>query len=273
MRQIGAHVAGITLRDGTQTLATAQLLRRRIGPLRLSWLARGPVIGPSLQASNVIAKMRLPDLSIAIPDDPGISAWFSDLGYRALLTPQHVAEIDLRLSRETRFAAQHGKWRNRLRAALASPIKTEARPFDTGRDTHLVALEMSQRKSRGYASLPAAFTMAYATTSPDAARLYLARDRSGIVAFMLFLLHPPVASYHIGWTDPAGRAHHAHNLLLWQASNDLADRGFTRLDLGSIDTETAAGLARFKLGSGATARALGSTLLRLLPPRRHRLAA
>jgi hypothetical protein len=41
----------------------------------------------------------------------------------------------------------------------------------------------------------------------------------------------------------------------------LARRGITRLDLGTLDTEAAPGLARFKLGSGAAARALGGTWL------------
>jgi hypothetical protein len=35
------------------------------------------------------------------------------------------------------------------------------------------------------------------------------------------------------------------------------------LDLGTLDTQNAPGLARFKLGSGATAQLLGGTWARL----------
>jgi hypothetical protein len=35
------------------------------------------------------------------------------------------------------------------------------------------------------------------------------------------------------------------------------------LDLGTVDTENAPGLARFKIGSGAQIRSLGGTWLRI----------
>ncbi len=81
---------------------------------------------------------------------------------------------------------------------------------------------------------------------------------------MLFVLHPPHASYHIGWAGDPGRATHAHNLILWQAMGALAADGITALDLGLVETDTAPGLARFKIGAGACVRPLGATLL--IPP-------
>lgn len=84
-----------------------------------------------------------------------------------------------------------------------------------------------------------------------------------MLAYLLFLLHGTTATYHVGWAAPAARRTHAHTLLMWQATTYLHQRGLTRLDLGTLDTEAAPGLARFKLGTGATARPLGATLLRL----------
>jgi hypothetical protein len=47
------------------------------------------------------------------------------------------------------------------------------------------------------------------------------------------------------------------------AADDLAARGHVRLDLGTVDTEAAPGLARFKLAVGATVHPLGGSWLGL----------
>ena len=80
---------------------------------------------------------------------------------------------------------------------------------------------------------------------------------------MLFLKHGTGATYHVGWTSDAGRKASAHNLILATAATRLAETGVTRLDLGTIDTENAPGLARFKLGSGAKPARTGGTWLGL----------
>lgn len=126
----------------------------------------------------------------------------------------------------------------------------------------LLQAEEAQARARRYRRLPASFTAAWvAANGDDSARLFVARLHGGIVAAMLFLLHGRAASYHIGWSGPEGRAGHAHNLLLWQASDWLAARGYACVDLGTLDTETTPGLARFKLGSGAQQVKLGATWL------------
>ena len=42
-------------------------------------------------------------------------------------------------------------------------------------------------------------------------------------------------------------------------ARQVAGKGVTKLELGQVDTEKAAGLARFKLGTGATLRPLGGS--------------
>lgn len=272
MRAIGADVACWTLRQNGQIRATAQLLRRRFGPLSLSWMARGPVVAPET-TPDVLSGLTSCSSGLVIPETARLAQTYRDRGHRAVLTPQHVAELDLNGTPAARLAAQHGKWRNRLRMAEAAKLDIECRPFDPATDRLLLDLETAQRRQRRYNALPTGFTLAYASTARNATLLCLARDSTGPAAFMLFLLHDPVATYHVGWTSPQGRQTHAHTLLLWQASTALADRGFTRLDLGGIDTEAAPGLARFKLGSGARARSLGPTLLALKRPFRRARAA
>ena len=49
--------------------------------------------------------------------------------------------------------------------------------------------------------------------------------------------------------------------MLARAAEALRAEGVAWLDLGSVDTEAAPGLARFKLGTGAELRRLGATCL------------
>jgi lipid II:glycine glycyltransferase (peptidoglycan interpeptide bridge formation enzyme) len=83
------------------------------------------------------------------------------------------------------------------------------------------------------------------------------------LAAMLFLRHDPVVTYHLGWTGIQGRKWGLHHRLLMAAANHFAHAGLSRMDLGTVDTEQSAGLARFKIGSGALVRPLGGTWLRL----------
>ena len=98
-----------------------------------------------------------------------------------------------------------------------------------------------------------------------------------MAAQILILHHGMTATYHIGWVGDLGCKTSAHNLLLWEAQNWLAERGVMRLDLGPIEASSAPSLARFKMGSGATLCALGPTVIRFPLPalfqKRHRRAA
>lgn len=256
--------------------ATALIVRRKLGPVPVCWMPRGPVTAPGLDPDASIRAIlaHLPrGVRLVLPGDAAQAPLYRAAGYSAILTGAHVAELDLHPPKAARLAAQHGKWRNRLHRALDGPLQITHRAFDPASDTGLFSLEQAQRRARRYRALPARFTLAYAATGVDAARVFLAHHKGGLAGFLLLLLHPPVATYHIGWTGPEGRRLGAHPLLLWRASNWLAQNGVTRLDLGSLDTKTAPGLARFKLGMGARAVALGPTLLRLPCLTRARPAA
>lgn len=161
------------------------------------------------------------------------------------------------------LARQHGKWRNRLRRAQDERwLRVEHAPLPAEADHWLILREAAQAKQRNYRRLPPRFTAAWrAENGAKSTRLFVAHYRKVEVAAMLFLLHGKGASYHIGWSDPLGRQCHAHNLLLWEASKWLASRGYAWVDLGTLDTETTPGLARFKLGAGAQPLTLGTTYL------------
>jgi hypothetical protein len=228
------------------------VLRRRVLGVRLAMLPRA---SPPLDLADQLRAAGLHRTPLILsPERPGPLPRAFCL-YRA----QTVARLDLWPSIAARRAALHSKWRNRLRRAEAAGIEVSHAPLPPDPAHPLLLSEARQARTRGYANWPPALTAAFATTS-EATRLFTAREGDEIVAQMLFLRHGSRATYHIGITTPRGRAHHAHNLLLWQASEWLAETGTLSLDLGPLDTRTP-GLTRFKLRAGARPCPTGGTWL------------
>lgn len=270
MARLGVKVQVVRVEGNGTCLAQAQILSRRVMGLPLHWIPRGPVWAPGvLPDDQRVILARLPcaaflrGLWLATPDSLEATAPYTRLGYRALLTPQHVAELPLATDQQLMRARQHGKWRNRLRRAEDAGLMVTHRPFDPDHDGPLLDLEMTQRKDRRYTDVKPTFVTHWTKAAPKATRLFEVRDGKHPLAFMIFLLHGPRATYQIGWRDPWNAPASAHHLILWHAAKYLSGQGFRQLDLGTIDTETIPGLARFKLGSGARARPLGPSLLRL----------
>ncbi len=73
------------------------------------------------------------------------------------------------------------------------------------------------------------------------------------VAGVLFLTHGQTATYQIGWSSDEGRQVCAHHLLLWKAREALRNVNIKDIDLGGMNNEkSAAGIKKFKIGTGAT---------------------
>ena len=120
------------------------------------------------------------------------------------------------------------------------------------------------REQRGVEGLPSGFIERYIQARKSAAQtvLTLRADHQGErVAAMMFLLHGSAATYQVGWSNDTGRQFNAHNLLLWHAIEALQQRGVRLLDLGGVNTQRSAGIARFKLGTGGRVLTLAGTYL------------
>lgn len=268
---LGTGVRHFQLRLGGDLAGTALVLVRRwplVGDIAL--LSRGPVwagaVSQDTRAAGTQALIRqlrggLRGV-ICTPDRNGRPDPLDGSDLLPMVTPGHIAQLDLSASRDDRRARLHGKWRNRLVRAEAAGMTVRQAPLPQDADHWLLLEEAAQARARGYRRLPRAFTHAWAALGGrDATRLFTAHAGGAPVAAMLFLRHGDMASYHIGWCGAEGRRLNAHNLLLWRASDWLARKGHRLLELGSLDTEGAPGLARFKLGSGADAVPLGATWL------------
>lgn len=220
------------------------------GWLRL--VSRGPVwtktctVADQRRALRQLA--RWPGLTIATPEVP-----LQGLGLIPLVTPMHHAVW--RLGPDL-VAGLAGKWRNRLTAAWRSAVRLQ--PGTHATLERLIAEEAVQRSKRGYRSLPPGFTRALPS---EALRLWEWRWNGETAAAMAFVRHGGSATYHLGWASEAARQMGVHAAMLVAAATALHGEGVEWLDLGSVDTDRAPGLARFKLGTGAFLRRLGPTVL------------
>lgn len=267
---LGAGVARLAIRDGDATLGVAQVISRGVGPFRLSLISRGPVWatspGPAGEgtALGLIARAIARDRGVLVAT--GVAARGRGL---PLAGERAAALLDLAAKPEVLRARAGAKWRNRLVRAEAARLFLRTEVPTPSEVAAVLTTDAAQQRLRGYRSLPAAFTHAWLARDPKAALLVEARAQGVPVAWMFFLLHAPTASYHIGWTGVAGRQLNAHNLVLWHAMVHLHAAGYRTLDLGTVDSRAAPGIARFKLGAGAQVTPLGPTRL-ILPSIRLR---
>ncbi len=265
-------------RDSAVTLWW-QVQSRRFGPLgRVDLVSRGPVARDPAEAGDWLDGWRrwhgkAPLLLNATGLPPEA---LRAHGFWPLMTPATVALVPLS-DRATMRAALQQKWRNRLNRAQGSGLKIRRRPLDASH--WLLAAEAAQARARGYRGLPPALSAAFAAANPNGAWVFEARQHGAPVAALLILRHGPMATWQIGVSQPEGRRLNAMNLLVWEAMGWLADAGHATLDLGTLNTQDAPGLAHFKLGTGALAQRQGGTWLHagpLVPFARHlplRLAA
>jgi hypothetical protein len=233
------------------------VMRRRLGPLALRMIAR-PRPASAADLHDLLGELPGRGPVILSPDRP---LDLSEMGALPVMSPASVAEIDLARPVEEMLAAQHQKWRNRLRHAQAQSLQITRQNLPNDPAHWLLALDHAQQKARGYRSWPMALTLAFARATPGAAKLFTASCERAPVAAILILRHGAAATYHIGHAGEAGRRTSAHNLLMWEAMLWARAKGVRRLDLGTLDSEREPGLARFKLGTGAQVRALGGTWL------------
>ena len=266
MQALGIPCLRAGVHDGDhQLVGAAQFLCQRLPWIvRSALCSRGPLWHPACaaaqraQAIGLIRSslpLRRPRVAIFTPELDEREAEREGnpcAGLRRVMTGYSTVLVDLRRSATDLRRRLDGNWRNRLSAVERSGLEVLDESGDDGAHEFIVAAEWDQRRRRGYFSLPRAFVAAWrAAGAGDSGTLLLSARQSGErVASALFLVHGRTATYHLGWTGPAGRQSHAHNLLLWRAFLELQAHGVDFLDLGGVETVREPGIARFKIGTG-----------------------
>lgn len=273
MKTLGVQVHRACVEDAGQLQGLAQFICRRVaGYLALSSCSRGPVWAPETTAEWRQQAQRL--LQGSVPTRPmrvtllSPNASLSELqgsemrGMTRVMTGYSTVMLDLCEPLADLRRKLEGKWRNRLtkvEADISLRVQVQA---DRQACQQLLAREVEQRKSRGFYGLPTPLVPAFidAHDKPSQALLMsTAKQGKETVAAMLFLLHGPCATYHMGWSNDQGRKLNVHNLLLWRAMAQLQTQGVKRLDLGGVNTHDLPGISRFKLGTGGQVKTLAGT--------------
>lgn len=273
MKMLGVGVQRVVVEQDGTPVALAQFILRCWGGFAAVVLcSRGPVWLTDLDAADKrrcyrAIKQSLPlgglKLHVVTPAEQyGSSLGLSPL--RRVVTGASTVMLDLKLPEGELRANLEGNWRNQLQAAENAELKVVKMASNPGAYRWLLDAELKQRVSRGLDGLPPQFFDVYlhARKNPAATTLGLRVDLGKTpAAGMVFLIHGSVATYQVGWSNDEGRKTRANNLLLWRALQELKARGIAWLDLGGINTQRSAGLARFKMGTGGQVQTLAGTYL------------
>lgn len=230
----------------------------------LGWtglLSRGPVWHGVPDTGVLSTQLEGLQHTIVVNDDGENGETLRGMGAIPVMTPSSLAVLELRPNHDDRRAVMRQKWRNRLSKAMRAKLRVRHVPFPADPDHWILQSEHKQRKRRKYRGLPGVLAAHYAHENPGDAHLFWIEKDGAAIAGMVFLRHHASATYFLGHTTPEGRACNAHTLILAQANDWFANNGVCTVDLGSVDTVNAPGLARFKLGCGARIQRLGGTWL------------
>lgn len=248
-------------------LALAQIVARPFAIVgKFALATHGPVWVGEVSAEDKQAAYRAlkkslplswPKLLAFTPDEPREDA--SGLnGLSRVMTGDATVLLDLSQDEDTLRAGFESSWRNKLGKAEKSALVVQKAGVKPAQYRWLLDAEAKQRAKRGYQGMPLEMTEHWQDAKAAAAngdrgaglavfRADIGRDPA---AGMLFLIHGRRATYHVGWTSDEGRNNAAHNLILWAAMKELKSRGVTLLDLGGVNTQSGAGIARFKIETG-----------------------
>ena len=219
---------------------------------RLQSVLRGPVWQPGVADEDRRRALRRlarwPGVTVITPEEE-----LRGLGLIPLITPMHHAVLNLVPDLRKGMGRN---WRNHLRQAERAGVRV--RCGDLATLERLIDAEAGMRDARRYHALPAGFLRAVPESD---LRVWEWRQAGAMQAAMVFIRHGGSASYQMAWASEAARRASVHHLMLTRAAEALAAEGVRWLDLGSLDTDRAPGLARFKLGTGAALRRLGSSIL------------
>jgi hypothetical protein len=268
------QVRRASVRSGRRLLAQAQFFSRRLGPLTIDRLLRGPVLSPDCTAEERLqvaaqltegGRLRTGRPLFWTPEEPDgaeVTGWMRQAGKRRMLTGYSTVMLDLQQPSQRLRADLDRQFRRSLVRAESGRMRIEATHGGAGLDWLLDRHE-AERRRRRFVAPSAALARAITAALPGRQDLLAltARDGSTTLAGMLFLRHGNTATYYIGATTPEGRTARAHHRLIWQAMLTLQGAGVRWLDLGGLNTDTMAGVAGFKLGLGGRLVTLSGTWL------------
>ena len=257
---LGGSVLRALICQNDRPVAICQSVSRRVaGLLSTSLTTRGPLWLAPCDRRRVLKLIRR---TSPLPRPRAHLFTLPDATPRSTrLIPLMSPATSTQLALPVTMKSLQGKWRNALRQAKNSGLRTRHTPCSAKMLSRLLLTDARQQLDRSYRALPAGFTRKWHQIVADDLRLITVGKSEDTIATALFIRHGNTATYHIAHNTDTGRLLSAGRLALWRAFTDFTKQGIAEIDLGIIDTENAPGLARFKLGTGAIAQRLGPTVL------------
>ncbi|WP_417623731.1 lipid II:glycine glycyltransferase FemX [Paremcibacter congregatus] len=261
--------------DGLDPIGMGQVVTRRFfGFLKVALLLRAPLWLRPVSADikkEVLEKIRLHfplksfNLFAFSPDETESHQSYKDMGFRRVITGYSTVLLDINRTEDDLWQNLYGKTRTSIRKAEKSHMDIQYGDHHHYHIDWLLKHEKKQQKDKKYQGLPTKLVKSYGRNSAAGAGVFTAFALDvGMrepLAGALFLRHGRCATYHIGWNGPEGRNRNALHLLLWKTILKLKSEGVVMIDLGGINTEDGADIARFKLGFGGTPISLIGTYM------------
>lgn len=279
LQTFGARVSQVQFLEGAKLVGTALLVHRTFLRLfRATTMFRGPLWHCDTITDDVkiACYQKLKEeyspwcwnFLAVMPEEansPYLHATFKRAGFKRIMTGFSTAWLDLRADEKTLRACLKGKWRNQLVKAEKADITISVGGAKPHQYNWLLDKESAQRSSRRYQATPLGLVPAFAAAAtPKSGSSILtitAISNREKIAGAMFLLHGNSATYHIGWVGEKARPVNAQNRVLWEGMLALKTKGIKFLDLGGLNTTDLAGIARFKLGTGATPHTMNGTYI------------
>ncbi|GJL85764.1 MAG: hypothetical protein DHS20C02_15390 [Micavibrio sp.] len=174
------------------------------------------------------------------------------LGYRRMYGPGYeTIWLDLGQSPEELMADMNQNWRRNLKKAKELGLKV-VWDSEGQYSPWFLKVHGLDKAKRGYdgpePDIVKALTEKFAAEGDILLGRAMLNDKA--VAAMLILCHGHAATYQAGWSGKEGRTAGAHHLLFFEAFSALKEKGIRDFDLGGVNDKKAAGVKKFKLGSG-----------------------
>lgn len=246
-----------------EPVALVQMLQKRIaGVITVSRINRGPLFLRDLSQSAQTAIWRMLSrfgrawrgqlLTIA----PELDLTGTHLRLMAQcglrqFTPRAWESIwiDLTPERDALRQKLDSKWRNMLTFAEKAGLTLEIGSDDAAFEW-LMARYESLMQAKDFQGPPVALLRRLRQHAMQESPLLVLRAMQGSepVAGICLACHGQAATYLVGWNGAQGRTLKANQYLLWQAVEQLKQRGLRWFDLGGIDEDNTPGIAAFKSG-------------------------
>lgn len=258
-------------RDGA-LVAGAQVLFRRLGPLSLAYVPKGPILldqdptsAEALWAG--IRRLARPLRAVALKVEPDwrdeeaeCHAWLRAQGLtpsERTIQPRHTIIVDLAGSEEDILARMKPKWRYNTRLAERKGVEVSEGGLDDVARFHALMRVTGERDAFGVHSADYYRTALSLFAPLGRARLLLASFEGELLAGLLAMQFNGRAYYLYGASGNEQRNLMPNHLLQWRAMQWARAQGCREYDLWGIpdvdeDPETAplAGVYRFKAGFG-----------------------